>query len=95
MDSAGAEVPEDWGPTDPVGTATSWTCLSQDATEVSGIHVVADTAIRCRAAVCEASTFTIADDETYRPEALQPMPSSMGAGVGPPDAFSVACGAPG
>lgn len=92
LDSVHVPIPDDWPAMEPVGSATSWICLGPDGAGMSGVRVEGDVAMRCRRGTCEASTFTIPEDETYVPTLVTDVPASLAAYATTPDWFTTACG---
>lgn len=88
----GFAPPEAWGPVEPPGGATSWTCKTPEAAGgASGIRVEGDTALRCIAGTCEATDFVLPDLPTATPTPLAEVPAALSAWGAEPDWFTTAC----
>lgn len=92
LEHLGVAKPTTWGEMEPVGTATSWTCLTPEEGRVSGLHVEGEVSVRCVGDDCEVSDFRLPTDETLVPTPVADPPEWVAEWTGSPTWFTEACG---
>jgi hypothetical protein len=76
MDSFGEAPPADWPEMEPVGRATSWSCLFEF---VSAVRVKGDESMRCEGEACIALSWGLPDGAAHEPAPLDTIDAELAA----------------